>query len=65
MAKHGKVRCKALTPQGESAKCITVGETYTVRFTEDEQGFWFKDDNGVEQFGLYPSCAFGEWEIVE
>lgn len=65
MAKHGKVRCKALSPQGESANCVTVGEVYNARFTENGLGFWFDDNNGVEQFGLYPSCAFGEWEKVD
>lgn len=62
------VKCVSLSDVGKSSACLTVGKEYIVRYVDQKEYgelFRFVDDNGNEQFGIYPACAFGEWEKVD
>jgi hypothetical protein len=55
---------------------FTPGREYEVQAAEGDvcpifhdvitgnSAFVLKDDDGNEQFCLFPSCAHGEWEVV-
>lgn len=58
------VKCKGLTEVGNASNCFTVGKEYQA---VQEHGLLFNitDDNGYKQLGIYPSCAFGTWEVAD
>ncbi len=51
------------------ANSVTEGKEYAVSNVKEGHGegefyFNFPLDVGIEGNGIFPSCAFGEWELV-
>ena len=63
--KTKRARLRALTREGASCQCFTVGKVYTGSLDTYTRLMHVTDDNGNDQtIVLDGNCVFGEWELT-
>ncbi len=63
--KTKRARLLALTREGASCQCFTVGKVYTGSLDTYTRLMHVTDDNGNDQtIVLDGNCVFGEWELT-